>query len=143
VVGGYSERPTQTAQLGVDVAVETSGSIQALHHAIRATRFGGTICVISFYGRDAAGLYLGDEFHINRLQIVSARAESLPLRDAPGWTLRRLVEVALGWLVSGRLQTEGIVAPVVPFEESDAAYRAIDEHPEQSIKLGIRFSGGA
>ena len=120
--------------------METSGSIPALHHAIRATRFGGTICVISYYGRDAAGLHLGDEFHINRLQLVSARAQSLPLRDAPVWTLGRLTEVALGWLASGRLRTEGIVTPIVPFEQSAKAYREIDERPEKSIKLGIRFA---
>jgi len=27
----------------------------------------------------------------------------------------------------------------VPFDESAAAYAAIDRHPEQSIKLGITF----
>ncbi len=139
VLGGYQERPSQVGQLGVDVAVEVAGSSQALHHAIRATRFGGTVCILSFYGGDAAGLRLGDEFHINRLQLVSARAQSLPLRDSPGWTLRRLVEVALGWLAAGRLRPDGIVTPIVPFAESADAYRAIDEHPEESIKLGIRF----
>ena len=140
VPGGYWEVPTQFGQRGVDVAVEASGSIRALHHAIRATRFGGTICMISYYGGDAAGLMLGNEFHVNRLQLVSARVESLPLRDGPAWTLERLVEVALRWLVSGRLRTEGIVTPIVPFDECVDAYREIDEHPERSIKLGIRFS---
>jgi len=139
VLGGYWEAPTQFGQRGVDVAIEASGSIAALHHAIRATRFGGTICMISYYGGDASGLRLGDEFHVNRQQLVSARVESLPLRDGPAWTLERLVEVALGWLTSGRLRTEGVVTPVVPFEESVEAYREIDEHPERSIKLGIRF----
>jgi threonine dehydrogenase-like Zn-dependent dehydrogenase len=140
VLGGYWEVPTPFGQRGVDVAIEASGSIPALQHAIRATRFEGTICMISYYGEDAAGLRLGDEFHVNRQQLVSARVESLPLRDAPAWTLERLIEVALGWLTSGRLRTEGIVTPVVPFEESVEAYREIDEHPERSIKLGIRFS---
>jgi threonine dehydrogenase-like Zn-dependent dehydrogenase len=93
----------------------------------------------SYYGGNAAGLTLGDEFHVNRQQLVSARLESLPLRDAPAWTLERLVELALGWLTSGRLRTEGIVTPVVPFEESVEAYREIDELPERSIKLGISF----
>ena len=140
VLGGYWEAPTQFGQRGVDVAIEASGSIAALHHAIRATRFGGTICMISYYGGDASGLRLGDEFHVNRQQLVSARVESLPLRDGPAWTLERLVEVALGWLTSGRLRTEGVVTPVVPFEESAEAYREIDEHPERSIKLGISFT---
>ena len=139
VLGGYWEVPTQFGQRGVDVAIEASGSIPALQHAIRATRFGGTICMISYYGGDATGLRLGDEFHVNRQQLISARVESLPLRDAPAWTLERLVEVALGWLENGRLRTDGIVTPVVPFGESVEAYREIDEHPERSIKLGIRF----
>jgi threonine dehydrogenase-like Zn-dependent dehydrogenase len=139
VRGGYWEAVTQTGQLGVDVAVEVSGSSRALHDAIRATRFGGTICVLSYYGRDAAGLHLGEEFHVNQLRLISARAESLPLRDAPAWNLARLVDVALAWLACGRLRTDGIVWPVVPFSDCVEAYRAIDEHPERSIKLGIRF----
>lgn len=139
IVGGYHERPSQSGQLGVDVAVETSGSTRALHQAIRATRFGGTVCVVSFYGGGAPELYLGQEFHINQLHLVSVRAESLPLRDAPGWTLRRLVELALAWLTDGRLQTAGMLTPIVPFAESAEAYREIDEHPERSIKLGIAF----
>jgi threonine dehydrogenase-like Zn-dependent dehydrogenase len=139
LIGGYSEQVSETSGLGVDVAVETSGSIPALHHAIRATRFGGTICMISFYGREATGLYLGDEFHVNRLQLISARSQSLPLRDAPGWTLERMVRLSIDWLIEGRVRVDGIVTPIVPFEESVDAYRAIDEHPEQSIKLGIRF----
>jgi len=141
LAGGYREVPTQVGQLGVDVAIEVSGSAKALHQAIRSTRFGGTICVLSYYGRDAAGLHLGEEFHINRLQLISARAESLPSRGAPAWTLERSVNLGLDWLASGRLRADGIVTPVVPFDESAEAYREIDEHPERSIKLGIRFPG--
>jgi threonine dehydrogenase-like Zn-dependent dehydrogenase len=140
LVGGYLERPTQLYQLGVDVAIETSGSIAALHQAIRATRFGGTVAVVSFYGRDAAGLHLGEEFHINQIELRSVRSESQPLRDAPGWTLERTVELALKWMIEGRIRTDGIIDPIVPFEESAEAYRMIDEHPERSIKLGVRFS---
>ncbi|MBA3378973.1 MAG: zinc-binding alcohol dehydrogenase [Chloroflexia bacterium] len=139
VIGGYTDRATQDHQLGVDVAIETSGSIHGLQAAIRATRFGGTVCVVSFYGRDATGLLLGEEFHINQLTLISVRAESLPMRGAPAWTLERLVNLGLQWLVAGRIRTDGIIAPIVPFAESASAYREIDEHPERSIKLGISF----
>ena len=140
LIGGYTERPTQTSDLGVDVAIETSGSVRALQQAIRSVRYGGTVAIVSFYGRDAAGLLLGEEFHINRLQLVSVRAESLPMRDAPAWTLERLERLGLDWMVEGRICTDGIITPVVPFEESADAYRMIDEHPERSIKLGVRFT---
>jgi|GEM_PF-100672 len=139
VIGGYTERLTQSGQFGVDVALETSGNTGALHQAIRATRYGGTIGMVSFYGREATGLLLGEEFHINRLQLLSVRAESLPMRDYPGWNLERMVRLALDWLREGRIRTEGLLYPVVPFGESAEAYRMIDEHPEESIKLGIAF----
>ena len=139
IAGGYVEAPTQSGQRGVDVAVESTGVTSALHQAIRATRFGGTVCVLSFYGNEATGLHLGEEFHINQIELRSARSQSLPLRDAPGWSLSRLTELALDWLISGKLSAKGIVDPIVPFAECVAAYRAIDEHPERAIKLGIRF----
>jgi threonine dehydrogenase-like Zn-dependent dehydrogenase len=139
VAGGFTEAETQTGGLGVDVAVEASGSPRALHAAARATRFGGTVCLLSYYPADAAGVYLGEEFHVNRLRLVSCRAESLPLRDAPGWTLERLAATALRWLAAGRLRTDGIVTPIVPFEEAPAAFRELDARPETSVKLGIRF----
>lgn len=140
LIGGSLERPTQLYDLGADVSIETSGSVAALQQAIRATRFGGTVAVVSYYGRDASGLHLGEEFHINQLHLVSVRSESQPLRDAPAWTLGRLVDLGLKWMIDGRIMTEGIIHPIVPFEESAGAYRMIDEHPERSIKLGVRFS---
>jgi threonine dehydrogenase-like Zn-dependent dehydrogenase len=45
----------------------------------------------------------------------------------------------LTWLGSGRIRADGILTPIVPFAESADAYRAIDEHPEESIKLVISF----
>lgn len=139
VTGGYREAPTQVGQRGVDVGVEASGNPGALHQTIRATRFGGTICLLATYGGDSTGLRLGEEFHRNRLQIISSRVESLPLRDAPAWTLARIVDVTLNWILDGRIRTHGIITPTVDFDDAAEAYREIDEHPEQSIKLGIRF----
>ena len=139
VLGGYREDPTQVGERGVDLAVETSGSTRALHDAIRATRFGGTVCLISYYGGEAAGLYLGDEFHVNRLTLLSCRAQSLPMRDYPAWTLARYASICEEWLRTAKLRTDGLIAPVVPFAEAAEAYREIDEHPERSIKLGVAF----
>src|SRR5207244_1714181 len=74
MLGGYRELESQWTNLGVDVAVEVSGSPRALHDAIRAARFGGTVCLLSYYSGDAAGVRLGEEFHVNRLNLISCRA---------------------------------------------------------------------
>jgi threonine dehydrogenase-like Zn-dependent dehydrogenase len=127
-----------TDRLGVDVALEVSGSSRALHHAIRATRYEGTVGVIAAYEGGAEALRLGEEFHRNAVTLVSCRTVSRPLRDF-GWDHARIVRLAEDLLASGRVRTEGIVQPIVPFAESPDAYRTMEEHPERCVKLGIRF----
>ena len=39
----------------------------------------------------------------------------------------------------GRLQSEGLVHPIVPFEQSAEAYHWIQDDPDRVVKLGIRF----
>jgi threonine dehydrogenase-like Zn-dependent dehydrogenase len=129
-----------TDRLGVDVALEVSGNPAALHQAVRATRFEGTVGVIASYAGGAEALRLGDEFHWNAVSLVSCRTVSLPLRDY-GWDRSRVVALAEELLRTGRVRCDGIVQPVVSFEESPDAYREIDEHPETCVKLGVRFRG--
>jgi threonine dehydrogenase-like Zn-dependent dehydrogenase len=126
--------------LGADVSLETSGSAQALQQAIRGVAFGGTVVPLAWYGEFRGGLDLGQEAHINRPTFVFTRAESEPHRDHPRWNNRRLADAAWDVLAAGRLQCASIVQPVVPFAEAAEAFRAIDEHPEHSIKLGVSFS---
>jgi threonine dehydrogenase-like Zn-dependent dehydrogenase len=127
-----------TGRLGVDVALEVSGSPGALQQAIRATRFEGTVGVLAAYPGGAEALHLGQEFHWNAIRLVSCRTVSLPLRDY-GWDRGRVEGLAEDLLRTGRVRCEGLLQPIVPFEEAAEAYRAIDEHPETCLKLGVRF----
>ncbi len=125
---------------GVDVAIEASGSYRALHEAIRAAHLGGLVVPLAFYQGEAEGLRLGDEWHINRITMRSSRSISDPNRDHPMWDSARIKRVALELIRTKRVSVEGLVTPIVPFEESAEAYRMIDEHPEGCVKLGVRFS---
>jgi threonine dehydrogenase-like Zn-dependent dehydrogenase len=124
---------------GVDVSLETSGSAHALHQAIRGLAFGGTVTLLAWYNEFKAGLDLGREAHINRPTFVFTRAESEPHRDHPRWNNRRLADAAWELLAAGRLDCAPIVQPIVAFDDVVDAYREIDEHPERSVKLGVRF----
>jgi threonine dehydrogenase-like Zn-dependent dehydrogenase len=129
-----------TGGAGVDVAIETSGSARALHHAIRALAFGGTVACTAWYNEFHGGLDLGREAHFNRPTFVFTRAESEPHRDHPRWNNRRQADAAWDLLATGKLACEKIVQPVVSFDDVVQAYREIDEHPERSVKLGVRFA---
>lgn len=128
-----------TGGQGVDVSLETSGNPRALHHAIRGLAFGGTVAVCAWYTEMRGGLDLGREAHFNRVRLVFPRAESEPHYDYPRWDNLRQADAAWELLVQGQVNCEQIVTPVVSFEDTVAAYRDIDEHPEHSIKLGVRF----
>lgn len=128
-----------TGGMGADVAIETSGSAQAVHQAVRALAFGGTVAMLAWYNEFRGGLDLGQEAHINRPTFVFTRAESEPHRDHPRWNNRRLADAAWQILAEGRLTCEPIVQPVVPFDEVVAAYLAIDEQPDRCVKLGVTF----
>ena len=130
-----------TGKLGVDVAIETSGSAGAFHHAIRGLAFGGTLAVIAWYNEFRGGLDLGREAHFNRPTLVFARAESEPHRDHPRWNNRRQADAVWDLLASGKLDGRPLVRPIVRFEDVVDAYREIDEHPERSVKLGVTFGG--
>jgi len=81
---------------------------------------------------------------------VNGEAVNVTSKDSGGWRELlsgagiRSVSVAAsgiftGSAAEGRIKTEGIISPIVPFDEAAEAYRAIDERPAESIKLGIRF----
>ena len=82
IPGGYAETATQTGDVGVDVAIEASGSPRP-PAAIRATRFGGTVGVLSYYAGDAAKSIWERSSTSNRLRLISCRAQSLPLPRRP------------------------------------------------------------
>ena len=118
---------------------EVSGSYNALHHAIRSVAFGGNVVAVAVYKEAKGGLELGAEWHINRPNLISARACSDPNRDHPRWNDGRIIDTCFRLIRDGKLQTEDIVQPIVPFKDVVEAYIHIDEHPEKSIKLGVEF----
>jgi threonine dehydrogenase-like Zn-dependent dehydrogenase len=130
-----------TDMRGVDIALETSGSHAALHEAIRGTCYGGTIVTVAWYHGGAEALQLGEEWHFNRQTLVSgARLESVPYRDHPRWDPQRIERTILALFAQGRLTVEGMLQPRVPITEAAEAYRLIDEHPEQCVKLAVEHA---
>ncbi len=130
-----------TGKKGADVAIDASGSYAALQDAIRSVHYSGLVVTVSFYHGQGTALRLGEEWHLTRVTVRSSMPVwGNPSRDYPLWDDGRLEQTALDLMLAGKLNVEGIVAPVLPFDEAAEAYRLITEHPERCVKLGFSFA---
>jgi 2-desacetyl-2-hydroxyethyl bacteriochlorophyllide A dehydrogenase len=128
---------------GVDVAIEVSGHYAALHEAIRSVRVGGTVVAAGYYQGGGASLRLGEEWHHNRVTMVSSMgAWWCPHRDHPMWDIARVRDTAIELLAMGRLRTDRLISQRIPFERAAEAYELIDHRPEETVKVALIYSGG-
>lgn len=137
-VGDFGVAAREWFPNGADVTIEASGSYHALNQAMRATCFGGRVVPLAFYLGEAKGLYLGEEFHFNRLNIISARACSDPQRD-PFWNEARIFETLLRLFTQGDLKPYGLPSPIVAPDDLPEAYGNILHAPEEVIKVAVRY----
>ena len=129
-----------TDKMGANAIIETSGNVHALQASIKGLAYNGTIAYVAFAKPFPAGLWLGQEGHINKKKIVFSRACSEPLPEYPRWTRKRIEDVVWNMLMSGYLNCEDIIDPIVPFEESaEGCMKYVDQDPELSIKMGVTF----
>ena len=122
--------------------IETSGNVNALQSALKGLAYNGTIAYVAFAKPFPAGLWLGQEAHYNYGKIIFSRACSEPNPEYPRWDRHRIEDVVWELLMNGYLDCEDLIDPVVPFEECAEGFcKYVDRHPEESIKMGVDFTG--
>jgi threonine dehydrogenase-like Zn-dependent dehydrogenase len=133
-----------SARAGADVAVEFSGRYGALHDALRSVRLAGTVVAAGFYtGGAGDDLRLGEEWHHNRLTLVSSMSGwGAPHRDT-GWDRPRLRASVLDLLASGRLDVGALVTRPVPFARAAEAYDLIDRRPDTALRVLLEYRASA
>lgn len=121
---------------GVDASIESSGSTKGLNEAIRSCRVGGRVALVGTYRQGAKDLFLAEEWHRNRIEMISSMSvNDCPPRDYPRWTLDRLNEVALSFLISGKIEVEKFITQTYSFKNAPKAYQLLQTHPEKTIKI--------
>jgi 2-desacetyl-2-hydroxyethyl bacteriochlorophyllide A dehydrogenase len=127
---------------GADVAIETSGVAAGLQDAIAAARLGGTVVTVGFYQGGAPELRLGEEWHHNRLDLVSSMgAWGAPHRNFPAWDRPRVMRTVVDLLASGALRVDGLPVRHFPFEQAVEAYGWLDANPNEAVKVALTYDG--
>jgi 2-desacetyl-2-hydroxyethyl bacteriochlorophyllide A dehydrogenase len=122
-----------------DLAVEASGACAALQTAVDAIADEGTVVVVSWYGSKPVSLELGGHFHRGRLRLVSSQVGHVNPALAPRWDRERRMELAMRLLTE--LPLEKLISHSIPFEEAPSAYRLVDEHPDETLQVVLRYEG--
>jgi 2-desacetyl-2-hydroxyethyl bacteriochlorophyllide A dehydrogenase len=126
-----------TDGVGGDVVIEASGQSAALDDAVKVAATESRVIVVSWYGTKRTALSLGDAFHRNRITIKSSQVSNLDPGLSPRWTARRRQELAADYL--SELNLDDLITHTFPFEEAAAAYRLVDERPEDAIQIVLDF----
>lgn len=126
-----------TGGLGADVAIEATGNHAALHEAVRSVAYNSRVCVAGFFQGGATALRLGEEFHHNRIQIISSQISGLGTSVAHRWDRYRLTKTAIDLAVAGRLKVIPLITHTVALAEAAQAYRMLDTNPAEALQIVI------
>lgn len=129
-----------TDDVGADTAIELSGSYRALHEALRCVVTDGRVVAAGFYQGAGLDLLLGEEFHLNRVQMVASQIGGTPAALGPRWGPGRLVSVFMSQVASGAIEVAPLVSHVLDAPEVADAFRVIDETPADALQVVLRFS---
>jgi threonine dehydrogenase-like Zn-dependent dehydrogenase len=131
-----------TGGKGVDIAIELSGVYRGLNTAIRCVRMGGTVCSAGFYQGEAHDLWLGREWHHNRLTMIVPHGCGWghQPRDYPFWDGDRAYDAIVSLMRKGRLAVSGLINLTLSVEEGTEILHLIHDKPEQVVKYAVDFT---
>jgi threonine dehydrogenase-like Zn-dependent dehydrogenase len=132
-----------TEDVGADVSIELSGSARALNEAIRSTAYNSRVVASGFFQGEAAGLFLGEEFHHNRIQVVCSQISGVNAAFDHRWSELRLQRTVMGLQADGRLDLHPLISHVIPAADADEAFRLLDERQAETVQVVLDFSGAS
>jgi threonine dehydrogenase-like Zn-dependent dehydrogenase len=128
-----------TADAGADVSIEFSGAAGALNEAIRSTAYNSRVVASGFFQGGAAGLFLGEEFHHNRIQVVCSQISGINPSLDHRWNELRLQQTVMGLQAEGRLDLGPLVSHVIAATDAAAAFRLLDERQDETVQVVLDF----
>jgi 2-desacetyl-2-hydroxyethyl bacteriochlorophyllide A dehydrogenase len=139
--GNVAERVRAiTDKRGADVCIEASGAYPALQEAIRTAAYSAKVVSMGFFQGQGQALYLGEEFHHNRVNVVCSQIAGVSPELTYRWNTARLVRTVMTLQALGVLNLRPIITHVLPFSAAAEAFRICDMEPETAVQVVLDFT---
>ena len=129
----------ETGGRGADICIEVSGAPAALAEAMRTVAYASRVVALGFFQGEARGLHLGEEFHHNRIELISSQISGVAPEASHRWSKLRLWQTAIKLQHEGRLNLVPLITHTVPFEEAPALFARIDKGEPDILQAVLSF----
>ena len=126
-----------TDNRGADIVFELSASDRALNEAIRTACYNGKVIVMSWYPKALPNVFLGREFHHNRIQLICSQTGGTRPELSNRWDIKRRMKAILGLML--KLRLEPLITHEIPYQDAAAAYSLIDQHPQDIMQVVLKY----
>ncbi len=124
-----------THNCGADTSIEVSGSSAALQEAIRATAYSGKVVAMGFFQGEAAGLFLGEEFHHNRINVVGSQISGVDPELSYRWNTLRMAQTVIRLQAEGVLKLNPLITHTYPLAQAAEAFQLLDSQPAETLQV--------
>jgi threonine dehydrogenase-like Zn-dependent dehydrogenase len=98
---------------------------------------------MGFFQGEARGLQLGDEFHHNRIELISSQISGVAPEASHRWNKPRLWQAAVRLQHEGRLNLVPLITDTVPFGNAPALFERLDKGDPAILQSVLSFEGAA
>jgi threonine dehydrogenase-like Zn-dependent dehydrogenase len=84
-------------------------------------------------------LFLGEEFHHNRINLVCSQIGGIAPELQHRWDRLRLVHTFMDLAVNGGVECTRLITHRVPVREAAAIYQVLDERPQDVLQAVLDF----
>lgn len=124
-----------TENRGPDVVFEASGNHRALNEAIRICAPNRDVVITGWHQGELKGVDLSGEFHHNKIRLT--KSSNVRVETSLMWPIERRRETCLELL--RRLRIDNLLTDFVDYDDVVSAYEIVDQHPENSVQVVIRY----
>jgi 2-desacetyl-2-hydroxyethyl bacteriochlorophyllide A dehydrogenase len=142
--GSPAERIKElTEGRGADVCFECTGVPEALNEAIRACAYSSKVIAMGLITAEGRGLFLGEEFHQNRVNVVCSQIFGTNPCLRHRWDHQRIQQTILQLMSGAQLKVKELISHSVPFEEAARAFEMLDTSPHETMEVVLAYRPSA